>query len=495
MQTLTAPAALERPVSRAAILVLAALCAAASLLFGLYFNGIGPDDPWITYRYAENIAAGRGFVFNPGEHVYGTSTPLYALLLAALRVIGMPVPQSSWVINFLAMNASIVMLFMLLRRVHGELAGLAAAGLLAGAYHFHRIATFGMETPLYTALIIAAFLAYAYQRVNVAAALAALCLLMRLDGAAVGAALAIGHVVLHRRIPWKAGLIYAAIIAPWFIFATAYFGHPLPNTMIAKRLHTQHTRLYWMPRWLIAEPRAWLALAGVVIAMTSPAMRAKALLFALWGAMYAGAYSLVAMHRYDWYLMPMVPVLAGFAGLAVVVIGERFTRPRTSRWAVPVVLAALLMPIDAAHAAWRLMGNEGILALERDRLEAALWMRDNLPADVPIATGGIGLVGYFTGRHLYDAMGLVTPGSMRIDYEIDNPASVSFPRFLPAILEDYDPEYVFDGFGLEPGEDMPAFMKGRYEVVREWQSDPRFARFILYRRIGHDRNGHGANHD
>jgi hypothetical protein len=129
------------------------------------------------------------------------------------------------------------------------------------------------------------------------------------------------------------------------------------------------------------------------------------------------------------------------------------------------------------------MGNEGILEVERARYEAALWLRDNLPADTPIATGGIGLVGYFTGFRVYDAMGLVTPGSMRIDYEIEDPRSVSFPRFLPAIIEDYDPEYVFDGFGLEPGEDMPAFMRGRYELVREWRREPHFARFILYRRI------------
>lgn len=482
MTTASSPSAAELP-ARVVAAVVAVFCAAASVLFALYFNGIGPDDPWITYRYSENIAAGRGFVFNEGERVYGTSTPLYALLLAGARLIGLPIPQTSWTLGFVSMNASIVMMFFLVRRLHGQMSGLAAAGLLASAYYFHRIATFGMETPVYTALILAAFLAYAYERVNLAAVFAAACLWMRLDGAAVGAALALAHVLIHRRIPWKAAAIYAAVAAPWFIFSTVYFGSPLPNTMGAKRMHTLYTRLYWMPRWLATEPRFWMGLVGLGAAAVNPALRSKALPFALWGGMYAGAYSLVAMHRYDWYLMPMVPPLAAFAAIGVVWLAQKVATLARYRVLAPVALALALTPVDGAHAVWRMMGNEGILEVERARLEAALWMRDNLPAGDPIATGGIGLVGYFTGRQIYDAMGLVTPGSQRIEYEIEDPRSVPFARFLPAILEDYDPQWVFDGFGLEPGQDMPDFMQGRYELVREWRREPHFARFILYRRV------------
>jgi len=41
------------------------------------------DDAFITYRYVRNILAGIGFVYNPGEQVLGTTTPLYTLLLTA----------------------------------------------------------------------------------------------------------------------------------------------------------------------------------------------------------------------------------------------------------------------------------------------------------------------------------------------------------------------------------------------------------------------------
>ena len=41
------------------------------------------DDAYITFRYARNLAEGLGLVYNPGEWVLGTTTPLWAVLLGA----------------------------------------------------------------------------------------------------------------------------------------------------------------------------------------------------------------------------------------------------------------------------------------------------------------------------------------------------------------------------------------------------------------------------
>ena len=37
------------------------------------------DDSYITFRYARNLLAGEGFVYNPGVRLMGTTTPLYTL--------------------------------------------------------------------------------------------------------------------------------------------------------------------------------------------------------------------------------------------------------------------------------------------------------------------------------------------------------------------------------------------------------------------------------
>jgi len=62
------------------LLTLASIAIAAWLAFKL-FTSLTLEDALITYRYAQNLAEGNGFVFNIGERVLGTTTPLWALLL------------------------------------------------------------------------------------------------------------------------------------------------------------------------------------------------------------------------------------------------------------------------------------------------------------------------------------------------------------------------------------------------------------------------------
>jgi hypothetical protein len=62
----------------AALLVMGALSAVVGL-------GDMLDDALIHLRYAEHVLAGQAFEYNAGEPSYGTSSPLYVILLAALR--------------------------------------------------------------------------------------------------------------------------------------------------------------------------------------------------------------------------------------------------------------------------------------------------------------------------------------------------------------------------------------------------------------------------
>src|SRR5687768_3192429 len=66
----------------------------AGLLFWL-FRHYGYDDPYITYRYAGNLASGAGFVYNAGERILSTTTPLYTLILAAVGLLGADIPIAS----------------------------------------------------------------------------------------------------------------------------------------------------------------------------------------------------------------------------------------------------------------------------------------------------------------------------------------------------------------------------------------------------------------
>src|SRR5262249_56043145 len=51
--------------------------------------GFPLDDSWIHLHFARNLAEGRGFAYNPGVPVAGSTAPLWTLLLAAVaRVAG-----------------------------------------------------------------------------------------------------------------------------------------------------------------------------------------------------------------------------------------------------------------------------------------------------------------------------------------------------------------------------------------------------------------------
>ena len=52
---------------------------ALAALFAWRLAGVTADDVYITYRYAQNLARGKGLVFNPGERVFGVAQALNPL--------------------------------------------------------------------------------------------------------------------------------------------------------------------------------------------------------------------------------------------------------------------------------------------------------------------------------------------------------------------------------------------------------------------------------
>src|SRR5690349_12456344 len=66
---------------------------AASLFWAFRLRGF--DDPFITYRYAEHVARGAGFVYNLGSRVLSTTTPFYTMLLAPVSWMRLDLPLTS----------------------------------------------------------------------------------------------------------------------------------------------------------------------------------------------------------------------------------------------------------------------------------------------------------------------------------------------------------------------------------------------------------------
>jgi hypothetical protein len=203
------------------------------------------DDAYITYRYARNIVQGAGFVYNPGERVMGTTTPLYTLLMAGLSLLsgsGNYPAISIWV-NALADGLTCALLVALGESLSGRRrVGIAAGALYAAAPFSVTFAIGGMETSVFVLLLV--LTARLYLRRQAAWALtASLALLTRPD-----ALIFIGPLGLDFVVRWfisarrtaalpallKPALAFFSPLLPWIIFATLYFGSPIPHSIAAK---------------------------------------------------------------------------------------------------------------------------------------------------------------------------------------------------------------------------------------------------------------------
>lgn len=442
---------------------LPALIVALAVLARLIPGARTIDDSFITFRYARNLLAGHGFVYNPGEAVLGTTTPLYTLLMAGLGSLSggtqAPFPELALVVNALADAATCLLLWAIGRRLKMERAGAAAALAWAVAPFSVTFAIGGLETSLYVALLtgaVATALAASPSKRVLAALLASLALLTRPD-----ALILLGPLMLERlwsackrseRIHWAE---VAAALLPygaWAIYATLVFGSPLPHSILAKaaayalgpgeamiRL-VQHYATPFMEQNLLGAPLAvgvglllypFLFLVGGWRAWK---VEPRVLPWLLYPWLYLATFAIPNPLIFRWYLTPPLPAYFFFifAGLEAL-LGRVFTAvspppkkengrevpTRGGRVSIKRLLYLfLLLPVLVSLADWRLSPDHGpsspapamaYIKLELLYRQAAERIAAGLTSESLLAAGDVGVLGYYTPARILDTVGLNSP--------------------------------------------------------------------------------------
>jgi arabinofuranosyltransferase len=391
------------------------------------------DDAPITYRYARNIAEGNGFVYNIGERILGTSTPLFTLVLAALHTAGIPIPLASNALNLVASVAVVAVTMALVRELTDSFWTALLAGLMLLVQDsFVRYSMAGMETPVYTLLIFSSILSLAKGQSLLSAALAGLAVLMRLDGLAIAGAILLACAVQQRRLPLREMAIVAIILTPWVVFSTAYFGSPIPLSMLAKQQHLQsaHASRYWIWEQLFVHPlyKGLLLLPFIALGslwyVRKRAASATWLALTSWLSAYLVAYTLVGIDFYEWYLVPALPALVCFAAVGLTAVWEAAGKWLRQRPLAQVMLFAAFLAILLGPYVWHaylsVKGFKGyLMSLEHTRVVAGDWLdRHSDPASRVLA-GAIGHLGYTSNRYIIDGAGLVTPAKLRASLKPD----------------------------------------------------------------------------
>ena len=216
----------------------------------LSYKGYIKDDAFISLRYARNLAAGNGMVFNVGEQVEGYTNFLWIVLSAPAFWVG--ADPVSWikVMGAMCSLAAMVQVFLMARWLNGNRPSAfhyIPPLLLASSTSVALWAMSGMAPCLMLVLGTSATFhlwraldegkRFDFVMAGLAMALAAL---TRPEGHVffIAGVIALGVQAIRRRriapeVWWFIGA-FSILVAPYHIWRYAYFGYLLPNTYYAK---------------------------------------------------------------------------------------------------------------------------------------------------------------------------------------------------------------------------------------------------------------------
>ena len=429
---------MDRPILRR--LVLAGLLG-AFLWNALYYTPYVVDDAFISFRYARNLVAGHGLVYNPGEAVEGYSNLLWVLVAAGLFAAGLPLVAGTKLVGVACGLVTIVATHRLARRTAPERPGLAllATALLASNTSLALWSQAGLETTCFAALLSSAYLRFERERA---------------DGLRPGSALLFGLAwwtrpeapiyALYfavRRAPPRWWLTLGALVIPYELWGWLTYGRLLPHTHAAKlggpggwleRLTPEQLERSQLIHFFVSQGPGFALLAGAgLLGSLWSRSRAPA---AAWVPVAVGSAFLLYAWS-DWmprfrFVIPFLPGLCLLLahGLAALV---RRARPGWPRGALLALLLAA--GADYAHgqcfeAYYRMRprasyafaaGPRGSWWLEVPRnLRRTIWpLRANaalvlrtVERGETVALADIGLPGYLGMNPVWDLRGLVTPG-------------------------------------------------------------------------------------
>ncbi|MFL5731657.1 MAG: hypothetical protein ACJ78Q_00530 [Chloroflexia bacterium] len=468
------------------------------------YKGQPGDDPYITYRYAYNLVAGNGFVFNAGERVQSTTAPLFTMLLALGGYAGFDIPALGYAFSVMCLLAFAVCCVGYLSSADRQLTWPAAAA--ATLTFVCPVTTFGLgtEMPLLVALSWASWWAFASRRWAACALLAGLAALTRGDGLLVGVAVALVFVWTHRgvplpRWPWHAPLLYLLAVGPWYLFAWLYFGSPLPATLGAKVAQGSARGTvtffeglgYFWTHSLGNQAALWLpALALLAVGLVGIVRRGSALALPLvWSALFIAGFSLLHVPRYPWYYSPLVPVamvalvIGGGLTASLTVGASRRTMPRPSwpLWpltegqtqaAVRTSFALAAACLVGAIYLWQDVATPRPQMAPRSQLYVSIgrWLAANTSQGATVGAEEVGLLGYYSGRDIIDFVGLLQPDvasrraagdnlwaveTYRPEYIVAMPAWLSAVGEQPWVREHYAPLRTFTW----PGSDQATLLQ------------------------------------
>ena len=413
------------------------------------------DDAFITYRYARNLSNGLGFVYNQGEKVLGTTTPLFTLLLAAIGYLTHPsyIPLASYALSIIADTISVWLIFCLADSFFKSkwIALLSSVVFLLQPFRLI-VASGGMETSLFITSLLLTYYSYLVQKRSLFTAIwAGLAVLIRPD--AVLALLPVFGDWLFKdwRSCLKAGVLTLLVISPWLIWSTAYFGLPLPHSLLAKSITYKNspghaafflltflgtgTQGPYSSPWILLP----ILLFGVPVLTLGLIVLAKqkssGWILGAYPALYTLVMALINPSMiFSWYFLPLIP---GMVVLTMGLIWFGANLERKTRLLLLSVLSLFLILVPG------ILLHQSPSSLVSRAREASFWeaceqIVDHKLIGKTVLAPDIGVIGWCLEEvRILDPIGLVSPESLPYAEDLPPDQLVSLE-----LIRDKGPDYI-----------------------------------------------------
>lgn len=411
-----------------AVLILILIRFIASRTIHLY------DDAYITFRYAENLARGNGFIYNIGEKTLGLTGPLYGLLLAAFNYLGI---RLQIFVNILNITADALILFFTLKlliKSNYKLAAYCFAFLFTISPLMNRITVGGMEMNMFLLLSLAAIYSYNTQRKFLSVAVATMAYFLRPEGALLVLILIIYEFISNSKmISFKMIIISLSILIIPFIIIFSFYGSIFPQSVISKTGY--HDDLWYLIKgWLFSD---FIFVAAFPLAIWGGILYFKKnqllQILIIWGSLYAIANFVMRQKIFTWYPYPVHYVQLLIAAFGAAHLLSRFKLPAKINLAAvfPVYMGFGEMLLWVFVLIFK--GSNPVQHNVYNPLQK--WCIENQVNNKTFLASDIGIIGYFSKSRIYDSEDLVTQNTMnyrQTDGKING-----------KMIENIKPDYIF----------------------------------------------------
>jgi len=410
------------------------------------------DDVYITLRYALNVLHGEGMVFNPGEPVYGASSPLYTLLLSGIAlvlsrevlVVILPWMGTLCLAGFVSLVWSLLPITLFARIV-------MTMALLSYPRIFYA-STGGMEECLILLFMGLSVFAHLRGRPVVLGLMCGLLFITKVDTLVWITCILVLEAIVRKKVPWSALAIAFLVSLPWLAYSLSRYGTIIPHTVDAKRV-----------AYVASEGSRLLDAVQFTVPAPFQGNAAVLILFAVGVYGVLGA-AIVRAARKKEFLFLLFPIYC--LGYTILLLFSGTSSGLWERWTVPhwgmflLTLGYVVNPVGLIQGLRRGDGlKQGVwigLALlylcglaasfvypyrmspdPKASSQAGQWLRAHGAPGESVMLEPIGLIGYLSNLYVHDFIGLVSPRVTE-----GRKATPSSNRWFTRYLKEREPTFI-----------------------------------------------------